>query len=119
MASSGAGGGHRTYEQELAYLKRVSSVQHEIVKGFVPNMRVPGAFYVNDALLELQLEELQQHAAARGVGGFLPAVKQIANVAALPGIVKVCRRAGAAVWPRKGIACAASAFLCAVKRCLF
>ena len=25
-----------------------------------------------------------------GIGGFLPAMKQIGNVAALPGIVKVC-----------------------------
>ena len=32
-------------------------------------------------------EELQQHATAKGVGGFLPAIKQIANVAALPGVV--------------------------------
>jgi hypothetical protein len=34
-------------------------------------------------------EELQQHTGSRGVGGFLPAIKQIANVAALPGIVGV------------------------------
>lgn len=33
------------------------------------------------------LEELESFCAAGGVGGFLPAVKQIANVAALPGIV--------------------------------
>jgi tRNA-splicing ligase RtcB len=33
------------------------------------------------------MEELQQHSKAAGVGGFLPAVKQIANVSALPGIV--------------------------------
>ncbi len=35
------------------------------------------------------LEELEQYCKARGVGGFLPAVKQIGNVAALPGIVGV------------------------------
>ena len=34
-------------------------------------------------------DELKQFASSRGVGGFLPAVKQIANVAALPGIVGV------------------------------
>ena len=33
------------------------------------------------------IEELRQFSSARGVGGFLPAIKQIANVAALPGIV--------------------------------
>ena len=32
-------------------------------------------------------DELRHHNASAGVGGFLPAVKQIANVAALPGIV--------------------------------
>ena len=35
-------------------------------------------------------EELRNSCNPGGVGGFLPAVKQIANVAALPGIVKVC-----------------------------
>lgn len=33
-------------------------------------------------------EELEASCKACGTGGFLPAVKQIANVAALPGIVK-------------------------------
>jgi hypothetical protein len=51
-------------------------------------LQVPGVFYVNDALKELVFEELQHAAKQGGVGGFLPAVKQIANVAALPGIVK-------------------------------
>jgi tRNA-splicing ligase RtcB len=32
-------------------------------------------------------EELKHHSASKGVGGFLPGMKQIANVAALPGIV--------------------------------
>jgi tRNA-splicing ligase RtcB len=32
--------------------------------------------------------EMEQFSSRNGVGGFLPAVKQIANVAALPGIVK-------------------------------
>lgn len=36
---------------------------------------------------ELVWEELEAHSNAKGVGGFLPAVKQIANVASLPGIV--------------------------------
>ncbi|CAE7518692.1 Rtcb [Symbiodinium microadriaticum] len=51
-------------------------------------MRVPGLFYVNDKLQELVIEELEHHCKSGGYGGFLPAVKQIANVAALPGIVK-------------------------------
>lgn len=32
-------------------------------------------------------EELKNHCRPGAVGGFLPAVKQIANVAALPGII--------------------------------
>ncbi len=46
-------------------------------------------FYVNDKLKELMFEELNQFCGKSGYGGFLPAMKQIANVAALPGIVKV------------------------------
>ena len=50
-------------------------------------MKVPGIFYVNDDLKDLVFDELKQHSTSGGYGGFLPAVKQIANVAALPGIV--------------------------------
>ena len=56
--------------------------------GFVPNMNVPVNFYVNEKLKPLLFEELAQSCGKRGEGGFLPAVKQMANVAALPGIVK-------------------------------
>lgn len=52
-------------------------------------LQVPGYFYANDRLEELTFEELRQQSGGKGGGGFLPAVKQIANVAALPGIVKV------------------------------
>ncbi len=54
-------------------------------------MRVPGIVYVNENLDDLMFDELKA-ACDRGEhgGGFLPAVKQIANVAALPGIVSVC-----------------------------
>lgn len=44
---------------------------------------------MNDELKSLLFEELQHHCHSAGFGGFLPAVKQVANVAALPGIVKV------------------------------
>ncbi|CAM9939913.1 unnamed protein product, partial [Discosporangium mesarthrocarpum] len=78
----------RTYEQEKAFLSRVDDQKFRIKPGFVPNMKVSGYFYVNKKLEHLIFNELQQHATAAGHGGFLPAVKQIANVAALPGIVK-------------------------------
>lgn len=42
---------------------------------------------MNDALEKLMLEELRNSCRPGMVGGFLPGVKQIANVAALPGIV--------------------------------
>ncbi|GAB4820541.1 hypothetical protein N2152v2_007587 [Parachlorella kessleri] len=51
-------------------------------------MRVPGTFYVNNRLKDLLFEELQTYCQRGDHGGFLPAVKQIANVAGLPGIVK-------------------------------
>ncbi len=35
-------------------------------------------------------EELEISTKFGGIGGFLPGMKQIANVAALPGIVGVC-----------------------------
>ena len=107
----------RTYEEEMSYIERITDYSFRIKKGCVPNMKVrkpctpvylrsltmlinarnfhscttkvDGRFYVNSALETLMFEELEQHACAKGVGGFLPAVKQIANVAALPGIVGV------------------------------
>lgn len=52
-------------------------------------MNVPGIVYVNDRLQGLLFEELQAACQRGDHGGFLPAVKQIANVAALPGVVSV------------------------------
>jgi tRNA-splicing ligase RtcB len=51
-------------------------------------MYVKGEFYVNEELEALILDELKHSCDGSGYGGFLPAVRQIANVAALPGIVK-------------------------------
>jgi tRNA-splicing ligase RtcB len=78
----------RTYEEELKYIRRVSPCKFEIAKGFVHGMNVGGTFYVNEALEDLLMDELKSSCSSAGYGGFLPAVKQIANVAALPGIVK-------------------------------
>eukprot|EP01117_Protostelium_nocturnum_P016209 TRINITY_DN6367_c0_g1_i1.p1 TRINITY_DN6367_c0_g1~~TRINITY_DN6367_c0_g1_i1.p1 ORF type:complete len:523 (-),score=159.39 TRINITY_DN6367_c0_g1_i1:58-1563(-) len=69
------------------YITPIDAVTYSIKKGFVPNMRVEGRFYVNDALKELVFEELASSKTVSGEGGFIPAVKQIANVASLPGIV--------------------------------
>lgn len=87
-AAGGAAGRRRTIDEERAYLTLVAPCRYDIAVGFVPNMRAPGTFYVNEVLAPLVFGELEA-AAARGgaAGGFLPAVKQIANVACLPGIV--------------------------------
>ena len=77
----------RKYDEELKYLEKINPYCWRIKKGFQPNMNVEGCFYVNATLEKLMLEELRNSCRPGMVGGFLPGVKQIANVAALPGIV--------------------------------
>lgn len=77
----------RSLDEEKKYLRRISDCCFQIEPGFVENMRIPAAFYVNPALEKLVMEELEQFLDAKGHGGFLPAIKQLANVAALPGVV--------------------------------
>merc|ERR1719486_865892 len=73
----------------MGFIKRETDTLYEIKMGFVQGMSVPGRFYVNSALERLMFDELRSYARqSSNVGGFLPAVKQIGNVAALPGIVK-------------------------------
>ncbi|XP_033116392.1 tRNA-splicing ligase RtcB homolog [Anneissia japonica] len=78
----------RSFNEEMEFLERMSDCCWRIKKGFVPNMQVEGHFYVNKHLETLMLDELRNSCRNQGMGGFLPGVKQIANVAALPGIVK-------------------------------
>ncbi|MEE6477845.1 hypothetical protein FKM82_011653 [Ascaphus truei] len=77
----------RSYNDELQFLDKIHKNCWRIRKGFVPNMQVEGVFYVNDPLEKLMFEELRNACRGGGAGGFLPAMKQIGNVAALPGIV--------------------------------
>lgn len=77
----------RSYAEELQYIEKINDYSWRIKKGFVPNMNVEGIFYVNDHLKNLMFEELKHFSGSGGIGGFLPGMKQIANVAALPGIV--------------------------------
>ncbi|KAL7672208.1 hypothetical protein ACOME3_007102 [Neoechinorhynchus agilis] len=82
----------RSFDQELAFIEQISDCSFRIKKGFVANMKVEGMFYVNDRLKKLLFDELRNScrmaASAGGIGGgFLPGLKQVANVAALPGIV--------------------------------
>ncbi|KAH3765266.1 tRNA-splicing ligase RtcB [Pelomyxa schiedti] len=76
------------FDQQVRFIEQTGDVQYAIRKGFVPDMRVEGKFFVNEALRRLVFEELEHHCAHPGFAGFLPAVKQVANVASLPGIVK-------------------------------
>lgn len=97
----------RKYEDELKFIERIDDTSWRIKKGFQvgstivnlhfagstlifplqPNMNVEGVFYVNKNLETLMFEELKNSCKSDGIGGFLPGMKQIANVAALPGIV--------------------------------
>lgn len=77
----------RTYNEELEFLEKITPNSWRIKKGFVPNMNVEGVFYINNQLEKLMFDELRNACRPGGFGGFLPGVKQIANVAALPGIV--------------------------------
>lgn len=79
----------RCNPQEMGYIEQDTPVRFRIKEGMVPGMRVPGKFYVNDRLKSLIFDELHAATQRGGQGGFLPAIKQIANVAALPGIVRV------------------------------
>lgn len=72
----------------MSFIEQVGPVEWRVKPGFVPNMRVDARIYVNESVRELLFEELQHFTQQKGVGGFLPAVKQAANVAALPGIVR-------------------------------
>ena len=56
--------------QELSYVDKVSEFQYDIKEGYVPNMRVPGRFYVNSALAPLILDEIKQHCNRNNVSSF-------------------------------------------------
>jgi tRNA-splicing ligase RtcB len=79
----------RTYEQELEHIKQLTPFSYEIDMNFVPNMKVPARFYGSPAIRNMLYEELATYSSAQSTsrGSFLPALKQAANVAALPGIV--------------------------------
>ena len=79
----------RSFEEEKQLIRKIDDYTYHIEVGFVPYMRVPGQLFLNESLTELILEELEQFIDSKGVGGFLPAVKQVANVASLPGIIGV------------------------------
>eukprot|EP00928_Gymnodinium_smaydae_P079100 TRINITY_DN63114_c0_g1_i1.p1 TRINITY_DN63114_c0_g1~~TRINITY_DN63114_c0_g1_i1.p1 ORF type:complete len:833 (-),score=94.21 TRINITY_DN63114_c0_g1_i1:453-2738(-) len=55
----------------------------EIAPGYIPGMRAPARFFADEGLARLCLEEIGES----GGGGFLPAVRQLANVSTLPGLM--------------------------------
>ncbi|PIK42414.1 hypothetical protein BSL78_20740 [Apostichopus japonicus] len=50
----------RSYNDELKFLEKIDSHCWRIKKGFVPNMKVEGRFYVNSHLEKLMFDELKQ-----------------------------------------------------------
>jgi|EP00927_Polykrikos_kofoidii_P078373 tRNA-splicing ligase RtcB len=77
----------RSFNDEMGFITKETDNMYSIKPGFVPGMNVPGRFYVNSALERLMFDELRAFSRqSSNVGGFLPAVKQIANVSAMPGI---------------------------------
>eukprot|EP00970_Alexandrium_tamarense_P004027 scaffold693_cov200-Alexandrium_tamarense.AAC.29 len=81
----------RTLEEELSFLKRISPTKYQVNIGFVPNMKVPAEIFVNNDLQTLLVQELHDTCCGsreEADSAFIPALRQAANVAALPGIVK-------------------------------
>uniref|UniRef100_A0A0N4ZU49 RNA-splicing ligase RtcB homolog n=1 Tax=Parastrongyloides trichosuri TaxID=131310 RepID=A0A0N4ZU49_PARTI len=77
----------RTYDEELKFIEKIGPCEYKIKTGFVPNMNVEGRFYLNDKIKAHMLTEIEMCCKRGNVGGYIPAVKQIANVAGLPGII--------------------------------
>lgn len=73
-------------DEKLKLVEKVGKHKFKINEGFVANMKVPCYFYSNPALEKLMFDEYRNSSDGNSV--FLPAMKQLANVAALPGIVK-------------------------------
>ncbi|KAL0230466.1 hypothetical protein PCE1_004025 [Barthelona sp. PCE] len=72
-------------EEYQEFIERVADCTYVIKPGFVPEMKTSATFYLKDELVPLMFEELS--AAKTRANGFIPALKQVANVASLPGIV--------------------------------
>ena len=80
-------------ERDLSFLEKLSPTHYRVNIGFVPNMNVPAEIIINEELEQLLIAELEASKCSGsgrsgGPGGFLPALVQMSNVAALPGIVK-------------------------------
>lgn len=80
----------RTFDEECAFVKQVDDCSYAIEKGFVPNMRVPGHFYVNDVSARLLQALLQARSRKSSCTTFL--VLQEPNTAWR----WICRRGGIA-----------------------
>lgn len=78
----------RSFSDEMKFIRKAGKCRFEIKRGFVPEMKVPGVCFVSKALEPLIFGELENFSLKSGYGAFIPALKQIANVSSLPGIVK-------------------------------
>ena len=79
----------RTFEEESSYLENISPFKIRVNIGLVPNMRIHADVFVNEKLQKLLIEELRLASmSSSSSSSFLPSLKQMANVASLPGVVK-------------------------------
>ncbi|KXJ15883.1 tRNA-splicing ligase RtcB-like [Exaiptasia diaphana] len=60
----------RSFKEECDFLERISDTAFLIKKGFVPNMRVPGKFYINETLEKMMFDELRHWCGSSGGVGF-------------------------------------------------
>ena len=70
---------------DFPFISVTDDVTMTIDRGFVPNMRVPVTCFLNQGMRDTLVNDLRHN---RG-RNFTPALQQAANVAALPGIVKL------------------------------
>ncbi|KAA8491367.1 tRNA-splicing ligase RtcB-like 1 [Porphyridium purpureum] len=78
----------RSPEELRAYVRVVNDNMIEIAQGLVPNMIAPARCFVNAPLYRTLMEELVGSTGEKGqTSAMLPSLKQVANVASLPGVV--------------------------------
>lgn len=58
---------HRSYKEECSFIERLDQSSFRIKKGFVPNMKVEGIFYINDHLEKLMFDELKHWAGTQEI----------------------------------------------------
>lgn len=74
---------HSSFEKNLSDHITRDGVKVWVKKGFVENMKTDGCCYANDVIFEQIMTEMKESSST----SFIPSLKQVANVASLPGII--------------------------------